>query len=71
MRERDSDGFTVQANVLQSEDFVSNARPELPTFCQPPMAITPEQWETAFNSSLKRFCSAFVRRIGSCQMVVE
>jgi NAD(P)-dependent dehydrogenase (short-subunit alcohol dehydrogenase family) len=35
--------------------FVSNARPEVPTFFQPPMAITLEQWDTAFDSQAKAF----------------
>ena len=33
--------------------FVSNARPEAETFFQPPMDITLEQWDTAFNSQAK------------------
>jgi NAD(P)-dependent dehydrogenase (short-subunit alcohol dehydrogenase family) len=33
--------------------FVSNARPEAPTFFQPPMDITLEQWDTAFDSQAK------------------
>lgn len=35
--------------------FVSNARPEAPTFFYPPMEITLEQWETAFSSQTKAF----------------
>ncbi len=35
--------------------FVSNARPEVPEFFQPPMEITLEQWDTAFNSQAKAF----------------
>ena len=35
--------------------FVSNARPEAPTFFHPPMAITLEQWDTAFDSQAKAF----------------
>ena len=35
--------------------FVSNARPEVPTFFQPPLDITLEQWDTAFNSQAKAF----------------
>jgi NAD(P)-dependent dehydrogenase (short-subunit alcohol dehydrogenase family) len=30
--------------------FVSNARPEVPTFFQPPMDITLEQWDAAVDS---------------------
>ena len=35
--------------------FVSNARPETPTFFQPPMNITLEQWDAAFDSQAKAF----------------
>jgi NAD(P)-dependent dehydrogenase (short-subunit alcohol dehydrogenase family) len=35
--------------------FVSNARPELPTFFQPPLEITLEQWDTALDSQAKAF----------------
>jgi NAD(P)-dependent dehydrogenase (short-subunit alcohol dehydrogenase family) len=35
--------------------FVSNARPEVPAFFQPPMDITLEQWDAAFNSQAKAF----------------
>jgi enoyl-[acyl-carrier protein] reductase III len=35
--------------------FVSNARPEIPEFFQPPMDITLEQWDSAFNSQAKGF----------------
>jgi enoyl-[acyl-carrier protein] reductase III len=35
--------------------FVSNARPEASTFFQPPLAITLEQWNTAFDSQAKAF----------------
>jgi NAD(P)-dependent dehydrogenase (short-subunit alcohol dehydrogenase family) len=35
--------------------FVSNARPEVPEFFQPPLAITLEQWDTAFDSQGKAF----------------
>jgi enoyl-[acyl-carrier protein] reductase III len=35
--------------------FVSNARPEVPTFFQPPMEITLEQWDTALDSQAKAF----------------
>src|SRR5439155_25842087 len=75
VRDRDSDGFIVQADVLDSGEiklmfervrsefgqldiFVTNARPELPTFFQPPMNITLEQWETAQNSQGKAFLLA-------------
>src|SRR5438046_3528950 len=35
--------------------FVSNARPEAPTFYQPPLDITLKQWDTAFDSQAKAF----------------
>jgi NAD(P)-dependent dehydrogenase (short-subunit alcohol dehydrogenase family) len=35
--------------------FVSNARPEVAEFFQPPLAITLEQWDTAFDSQAKAF----------------
>jgi enoyl-[acyl-carrier protein] reductase III len=35
--------------------FVSNARPELPKFFAPPMEITLEQWDAAFDSQAKAF----------------
>jgi NAD(P)-dependent dehydrogenase (short-subunit alcohol dehydrogenase family) len=38
--------------------FVSNARPEASTFFQPPLDITLEQWDTAFDSQAKAFLVA-------------
>jgi enoyl-[acyl-carrier protein] reductase III len=35
--------------------FVSNARTEAPTFYQPPMEITMDKWDTAFDSQPKAF----------------
>ena len=35
--------------------FVSNARPEVPEFFQPPLVITLKQWDTAFDSQAKAF----------------
>jgi NAD(P)-dependent dehydrogenase (short-subunit alcohol dehydrogenase family) len=35
--------------------FVSNARPEASTFFKPPLEITLEQWDTAFDSQAKAF----------------
>ena len=35
--------------------FVSNARPEAPTFYQPPMEITIDKWDTAMDSQAKAF----------------
>jgi enoyl-[acyl-carrier protein] reductase III len=75
VRAHGSDGFIVQADVLQPDDirhlfrtveaefgtldiFVSNARPEAPTFFYPPLEITPEQWDTAVDSQAKAFLLA-------------
>lgn len=75
IRSSGSDGFTVQADMLQPEQmarmfadvkrefgkldiFVSNARPEAATFFYPPMDITPEQWDVAFDSQAKGFLIA-------------
>jgi NAD(P)-dependent dehydrogenase (short-subunit alcohol dehydrogenase family) len=38
--------------------FVSNARPEVPHFFQPPMDITLEQWDMALDSQAKAFLVA-------------
>jgi NAD(P)-dependent dehydrogenase (short-subunit alcohol dehydrogenase family) len=46
---------TVKANFEKLDIFVSNARPEAPTFYQPPLEITLEQWNTAFDSQAKAF----------------
>jgi NAD(P)-dependent dehydrogenase (short-subunit alcohol dehydrogenase family) len=35
--------------------FVSNARPELPAFFQPPFELTLQQWDTAMDSQAKAF----------------
>jgi NAD(P)-dependent dehydrogenase (short-subunit alcohol dehydrogenase family) len=35
--------------------FVSNARPEVPAFFQPPLDITLQQWDAAFDSQAKAF----------------
>ena len=45
----------VQAEFGKLDIFVSNARPEVPAFFQPPMDITLEQWDTAFDSQAKAF----------------
>lgn len=72
IRERGSDGFIFQADVLQLDHvakmfsqvksefgnldiFVCNARPEAPTFFYPPMDITVEQLDAAFDSQVKAF----------------
>ncbi|MDQ4078355.1 MAG: SDR family oxidoreductase [Chloroflexota bacterium] len=45
----------VQAQFGQLDIFVSNARPEVPAFFQPPLAISLEQWDTALDSQAKAF----------------
>ncbi|MGH7773991.1 MAG: SDR family oxidoreductase [Candidatus Binatia bacterium] len=35
--------------------FVSNARPDVPAFFQPPLDITLKQWDAAFDSQAKAF----------------
>ncbi len=45
----------VRAEFGKLDIFVSNARPEVPTFFQPPLDITLEQWDTAFDSQAKAF----------------
>src|SRR5437762_12691799 len=45
----------VQGQFGTRDVFVSNARPEIPAFFQPPLEITLEQWDTAFNSQAKAF----------------
>jgi len=45
----------VQAEFGKLDIFVSNARPEAAAFFYPPMDITLEQWEAAFDSQAKAF----------------
>jgi enoyl-[acyl-carrier protein] reductase III len=45
----------VEAEFGALDVFVSNARPELPAFYQPPLEITLDQWDTAFDSQAKAF----------------
>ena len=45
----------VRSEFGKLDVFVSNARPEVPTFFQPPMDITLEQWDTAMDSQAKAF----------------
>ena len=45
----------VRADFGTLDIFVSNARPEVPTFFQAPMDITLEQLDTAFDSQAKAF----------------
>jgi NAD(P)-dependent dehydrogenase (short-subunit alcohol dehydrogenase family) len=46
---------TVGAEFGRLDIFVSNARPDVPTFFEAPMTITLEQWDTAFDSQAKAF----------------
>jgi enoyl-[acyl-carrier protein] reductase III len=55
----------IQRIVRQAADqfggldvLVSNARPEVPEFFEPPMNISLEQWNTAFDSQAKAFLVA-------------
>ena len=48
----------VQAHFGSLDIFVSNARPEAAAFFQPPMDITLDQWDAAFNSQAKAFLVA-------------
>jgi enoyl-[acyl-carrier protein] reductase III len=45
----------VKAGFGKLDIFVSNARPEVPAFFQPPLDITLKQWDTAFDSQTKAF----------------
>ena len=45
----------VRAEFGRLDIFVSNARPELPTFYRAPMDITLEQWDMALDSQAKAF----------------
>src|SRR5437667_2652860 len=45
----------VHADFGALDIFVSNARPEVTAFFQPPMDITLEQWDAAFDSQAKGF----------------
>jgi enoyl-[acyl-carrier protein] reductase III len=46
---------TVEAEFGRLDIFVSNARPEVPTFFYPTLDITLEQWDMAFDSQAKAF----------------
>jgi len=48
----------VKAEFGKLDFFVSNARPEVPTFFEPPLKISLEQWDTAFDSQAKAFLVA-------------
>ena len=45
----------VQTEFGRLDIFVSNARPEVPTFFYPTLDITLEQWDMAFDSQAKAF----------------
>ncbi len=45
----------VQTEFGKLDIFVSNARPEVPAFFQPPMEVSLEQWDTAFDTQAKAF----------------
>lgn len=45
----------VRAAFGKLDIFVSNARPELPTFYQPPLELTLEHWHTALDSQARAF----------------
>jgi enoyl-[acyl-carrier protein] reductase III len=45
----------LKAEFGKLDIFVSNARPEVPVFFQPPLDITLKQWDTAFDSQAKAF----------------
>jgi enoyl-[acyl-carrier protein] reductase III len=46
---------SVRVEFGSLDIFVSNARPEAPTFYQTPMEITLEKWDTAMDSQAKAF----------------
>jgi enoyl-[acyl-carrier protein] reductase III len=45
----------VKSDFGKVDIFVSNARPEAPAFFYPPLDITLDQWDAAFNSQAKAF----------------
>ena len=45
----------VKSEFGKLDIFVSNARPEVSAFFQPPLTITLEQWNSAFDSQAKAF----------------
>jgi enoyl-[acyl-carrier protein] reductase III len=48
----------VKASFDKLDVFVSNARPEVPMFFAPPLDITLQQWDAAFDSQAKAFLVA-------------
>src|SRR5207249_8302219 len=55
----------VHADFGALDIFVSNARPEVTAFFQPPMDITLEQWDAAFDLQAK----GIHRRLKKCRQV--
>ena len=51
----------VQSEFGKLDIFVSNARPEVPAFFQPPMEVSLEQWELPLIHRPKHFSSEFAR----------
>ena len=45
----------IQSEFGSLDVFVSNARPEVPHFFQPPLDITLQQWDAAFDTQAKAF----------------
>jgi NAD(P)-dependent dehydrogenase (short-subunit alcohol dehydrogenase family) len=45
----------VKTEFARLDIFVANARPEIPAFFRPPMEITLEEWDAAFQSQPKAF----------------
>lgn len=48
----------VKSEFGSLDVFVSNARPEIPAFFQPPMEVSQDQWDVAFDSQTKAFLVA-------------
>ena len=46
---------TVRAEFGSPDIFVSNARPEIPEFYQPPLDVTLDSWNNAFDSQARAF----------------
>ena len=49
---------SVRSEFGKLDIFVSNARPEVPAFFQPPLEISLQQWDTAVDSQAKAFLVA-------------
>lgn len=45
----------IKAEFGKLDIFVSNARPEIPNFFKPPLEVSLEQWDTAFDTQAKAF----------------